>query len=74
VPDAVSPRDKLIAEKPAAELLGVTAHCLRHYRGSGDGPPFVKLSPKCVRYRVGDLLDWIQSRTVTHVQEGAPCK
>ena len=32
-------------------------------RVKGYGPKFKKISPRCVRYRRGDVLDWLKSRT-----------
>ena len=39
----------------------------------GDGPTFIRISSRAVRYRWGDVLDWLESlrRTSTSDQGGA---
>jgi predicted DNA-binding transcriptional regulator AlpA len=34
----------------------------------GDGPPFIRIG-RSVRYRVGDLRQWLNSRTVTSTSQ-----
>ena len=40
----------------AAKLLGVTPRKLEQMRQHGDGPAYIKVSPKCVRYRIKELI------------------
>ncbi len=54
--------EKLIDEKEAAEFLGFTRRAMQNWRFRGGGPPFIKLSERSVRYRVKDLIAWIDSR------------
>jgi predicted DNA-binding transcriptional regulator AlpA len=54
--------DSLLRPEDAAELLGLSSRWLELRRLKGDGPPFVRVSPKCVRYRMGDLQAWIAAR------------
>jgi hypothetical protein len=49
----------LLTEKEAATLLNVTSSCLQAWRYRGDGPPFIKISARCVRYKWTDLQEWI---------------
>jgi Helix-turn-helix domain len=53
--------DQHLDESQAAALLGVTVRSLQKWRLTGDGPPFVRMSSRCVRYRVGDLQRWSAS-------------
>jgi hypothetical protein len=41
----------LLTEKQAAEYLGVTPRYLQYKRANGDGPPYIRLSHRCVRYQ-----------------------
>ncbi|MEW7984562.1 MAG: helix-turn-helix domain-containing protein [Candidatus Thiodiazotropha sp.] len=49
---------KLLSTSDAAELLGITTRKLEQMRQQGNGPKFIKLSPKCVRYRIKELVDF----------------
>ncbi|MEJ1377275.1 MAG: DNA-binding protein [Candidatus Sedimenticola sp. (ex Thyasira tokunagai)] len=52
---------KQISTKAAAEFLGITPRKLEMMRQHGDGPVFVRFSPKCVRYRLKDLIEFQES-------------
>ena len=45
----------------AANLLSLQASTLHQWRWSGQGPKFVRLGTRSIRYRHQDLLDWIDS-------------
>jgi predicted DNA-binding transcriptional regulator AlpA len=47
-----------------AKHLGLTATALKEMRRRGDGPPWVKVTTKLVRYRLSDVEAWLTSRTV----------
>ncbi len=49
----------------AAKRLGVSAHVLERWRGSGEGPPFVKFTSKTLRYRPADLDAFVASKVAT---------
>ena len=59
----------LIDEKRAAEILGVKPRSLQAWRIRGGGPPYVKISAKCVRYRITDLEEWAAERVVSSTSE-----
>lgn len=50
--------DELVKSKTLARELGVTKSALAKWRLAGIGPPFLKLSPKMVRYRRSDVEAW----------------
>lgn len=54
--------DLLLSEAQASELFGVTPRALQAWRTRGGGPPFVRISSRCVRYRRRDLLLFAESR------------
>lgn len=53
--------EALIPEKRAAEFLGLSIKTLQKRRVTGDGPKFLKISSRCVRYRRADLIAWANS-------------
>jgi hypothetical protein len=52
----------LLTEKQAATLLGFKPSALQAWRLRGDGPPFVKISARAVRYRRRDLETFVEER------------
>ena len=61
------PLTALLAEKrqvpqdEAAEFLGVSTRKMEKMRREGDGPKFVRVSSKLVRYRICDLIEYQES-------------
>ena len=53
-------------------LYGLTQKFLAHARGRGDGPPFVKPSPKLVLYAVADLESWLAARRRLSTSDPGP--
>jgi hypothetical protein len=51
----------LLNEDEAARSIGLTARFLTERRRKGDGPNFVRVSSRCVRYRPEDLQRWAES-------------
>lgn len=43
---------------------GITRRWLELAAHRGDGPPFIKISRRCVRYRRADFEAWLASRRV----------
>lgn len=50
--------DALLSEEGAARFLNVSTRFLQKHRTTGDGPNFVKISSRCIRYRRSDLVSW----------------
>ena len=48
----------LIDEKAAASFLGLSIRTIQAMRQKGDGPTYIALSIRCVRYRRIDLRRW----------------
>ena len=60
--------DELLDQRQAATRLGLqSARTLEAWRLRGYGPPFLRLSPRLVRYRASDIDQWLAARVV-----GAP--
>ena len=53
--------DLLLTTKQAAEILGVSIAFLERDRWAGARVPFVKIGSRAVRYRLSDLLAYIES-------------
>ena len=52
----------LITEIQAAAFINVTRRCMQAWRLSGNGPKFVRLSQRCVRYRQAELSSYADDR------------
>ena len=52
---------ELWSELEAASAIGVSAKSLARWRKGGIGPPYLQLGRK-VRYRPGDVAEWIASQ------------
>lgn len=61
--------DALATEREAADFLGVTARALQKWRTTGNGPLFVHISSRCVRYRRRDLLAWSEAHLKSSTSE-----
>jgi len=58
-------KEYLVCEKRAATLLGFSPRFLQSRRLRGDGPVYVRVSQRAIRYRVSDLEDWVEARLRT---------
>ncbi len=54
--------DALLREPEAAAFLGFTPRTLQAWRQRGQGPVFVRISARAIRYRKKDLNRWAQDR------------
>lgn len=57
--------EKLLSEREASRFLDLTPSALRKWRQLRKGPAFIRLSSRCVKYRVGDLQKFLTERLVT---------
>ena len=59
----------LITRAEVEARFGISKRFLELAIGRGDGPPAVRIG-RSVRYRVGDIVSWIEAQTVggTHAQ------
>lgn len=58
-------KNYLVSEKEAAQFLGFTIRFLQARRVRGNGPRFVKISSRAIRYRVSDLKEWVEGKLRT---------
>jgi len=50
----------LINENETAKMLGCTKSALRKWRREKRGPPSIKLEGRLVRYRLADLVEYVE--------------
>jgi hypothetical protein len=58
-----------LTRKEAAEILKLEEQSLANLAWKGQGPTFVRLSARCVRYNLQDLLAWAKVHEVRHEAE-----
>jgi excisionase family DNA binding protein len=56
--------DRYLAVEEAAELLRLSKSHLNKLRCRKAGPRFVRVGPRCIRYAISDLHQWMQARKV----------
>ena len=54
--------DDLLTTSEVAEWLGISTQWLEIGRSRGYSPDFLRLSPRRVRYRRGDVIRWLEQR------------
>ena len=55
--------DELLNTRQTADWLGVSTQWLEIGRGKNYGPKFTRMGPRTIRYRRGDVLSWLKTRT-----------
>jgi hypothetical protein len=59
---AATDEELLYSTAELAEILHVSSQFLEIGRHRGFGPPFIRLSPRRIRYRSSDLIRWLEER------------
>ena len=59
-------------EAQAARLLGLSKKTLQKFRLTGEGPRYIRVSARCIRYRIVDLRVWQESKLVSSTSEPCP--
>jgi predicted DNA-binding transcriptional regulator AlpA len=55
---------RFINREEAAEFLGLSPQTLANYSWRGEGPPFIRISDRCVRYDRDELMAWMKAREI----------
>ena len=55
---------QLLSTHEAAQYLGLSQTCLEHWRMLRTGPPFVRVSARCIRYRREVLEAWLVEQEI----------
>ena len=58
--------DTYLTERQFCERYRVSARTAQRWRVTGDGPPFVRLGPHKIVYRLSDAETWAARRTFAH--------
>ena len=58
----------LLTVEDAAARLKISKHTLNRWRGTGEGPPYIKSGPRLVRYEVAELDAWARERRRTSTE------
>lgn len=56
-------RERALTTHQVSEFTGFASVTLQQQRERGEGPPFFRVG-RSIRYRLGDVLDWRDARTV----------
>jgi predicted DNA-binding transcriptional regulator AlpA len=57
--------DRLLTTRQLAERWGRSRQWLEAMRISGGGPPFIRISSRCIRYHPQRALEWLRERERT---------
>jgi predicted DNA-binding transcriptional regulator AlpA len=57
--------DQLYTTKQLAGLLAVSEAWVEICRHKGEGPKWIALGPRCIRYKRSDVLAWLNERSKT---------
>ncbi len=52
-----------LTEREFSERFKIPARTVQRWRSTGDGPPFLRLGPRRIAYRLSDVECWAESRT-----------
>lgn len=66
------PDDAFVTHREATAFLRLKPNTLAWHRSMGSGPPFSRMGGKHVRYRVGDLREYLKPKG--HINEGVRCR
>lgn len=64
--------DDALTDKEAARITGLSYRTLQKLRWKGGGPPFVHYSSRAVRYRRGDVEQWVAERVRQSTSDPGP--
>ena len=65
-------QDGLLTAQEAAAYLGLTPRFLEMRRFNGNGPPYIRISSRCVRYLQSDLQAWVEDLRRTSTSDPGP--
>jgi predicted DNA-binding transcriptional regulator AlpA len=62
--------DEYVLTDTLVKRTNLTKRFWENRRNTGDGPPYIRVSGRCVRYRWGDVLNWLEKRKCHSTIEG----
>jgi predicted DNA-binding transcriptional regulator AlpA len=57
-----APPTEILLTREAAAHLRAAESTLEKWRIRGDGPPFIRIGPRKIAYRLSDLDSWLETR------------
>jgi len=66
--------NSLIDERTAADFLGLCDRSLQNFRQRGDGPKYIRISSRCIRYRRTDLARFADERVRKNTSDLGPAE
>jgi excisionase family DNA binding protein len=65
-------RRQLLTTDDLAELLNLSRHAVYQMRHRNEGPRFIRLDTRSVRYRPEDVDAWLEERAAATAQQAPP--
>lgn len=56
------PDEDLLTPREVADLLGVSVKTVETWRKQNAGPPWFQMSERVIRYRRGDVTEWLAAQ------------
>ena len=66
---ALHENDEMLDTKAVAAWLGIAPITIAKGRCTGLGPPYVRLTPKAIRYRKSDVEKWLNEQTFSNTAQ-----
>ena len=60
--------DQLLTTKQLAALLAVSEQLVEIWRHKGEGPEWVALGPRCIRYKRSAVVAWLNTRASKNLE------
>ena len=61
--------EQLVSDKDLYAYTGLTPRFWQERRRTGESPPYIKVSEKCVRYRWGDVHKWLEQKKCINISQ-----
>ncbi len=65
-------RRQLLTSEELAELLNISRHAVYQMRHRSEGPRFIRLDTRSVRYRPEDVDAWLEERAAATAAQAPP--
>lgn len=59
---AMGADEELLTSEQVARMLAMSPMTVRRLRMSGEGPPWIRVGKRAIRYRRGDVEAWLRRR------------
>ncbi|MGD0635403.1 MAG: helix-turn-helix domain-containing protein [Beijerinckiaceae bacterium] len=61
-----SENDRYLSEDEFCEQFKIAPRTAQRWRQTGDGPKWVRIGKRFIRYRQGDAREWVKAHTFEH--------